>query len=69
MPPAPDPEEITGNVANLVARGRGLILPVETVARATKCAKEVKAEDQPGDEDKATRPPAWGRRRPAKSQG
>jgi S1-C subfamily serine protease len=56
---APDPEEITGNVANLVARGRGLILPVETVARATKRAKEVKAEDQPGaDEATPTMRPA-----------
>lgn len=49
----PDPDEIAGNAANLTARGRGLILPVHTVERATNRAKEVQAE-----ESKDEAPPA-----------
>ncbi len=37
----PDEDELAGNTANLVARGRGLILPAGTVARATARAREL----------------------------
>jgi S1-C subfamily serine protease len=62
----PDADEITGNPANMLARGRGLILPVETVAKATASAKQVRTSDdqeteraapdearEPGEEDPA----------------
>lgn len=52
----PDPDEISGNPANMLARGRGLILPVETVAKATTSAKQVRTSEdqeaqQPAPED------------------
>ena len=51
----PDAEEFAGSPANMLARGRGLILPVETVAKATARAKEVQT---PGDAgpDRTDRP-------------
>lgn len=53
----PDSDEVSGNAANLTARGRGLILPVRTVAKAMAQAKEVRSEEvqeekaPPQDED------------------
>jgi S1-C subfamily serine protease len=43
----PDAEELAGSLANLAARGRGLLLPVATVARATQRAKEVQGSEEP----------------------
>ncbi len=43
----PDPEEVAGGPANLMSRGRGLIVPIEAVAKATVRAKEVQAEEEP----------------------
>lgn len=51
----PDADEVSGNVANLTARGRGLILPVRTVVKATEQAKAVRQEDV--EEDTAPSPP------------
>lgn len=39
----PEAEELAGSPPNLLARGRGLILPVETVAKATRQAQELQA--------------------------
>ncbi len=44
---SPDPDEVTGNYGALVARGRGLILPVESVAKATRRALESAEPAQP----------------------
>ena len=46
----PDPDEVSGNAANLTARGRGLILPVRTVAKAMAQAKEVRSEEETQEE-------------------
>ena len=43
----PDPEELAGGPANLMSRGRGLIVPIEAVAKATVRAKEVQSGDEP----------------------
>ncbi len=53
----PDPEEMTGDTSSLTTRGWGLILPADTVARATVRAKEVREgeEAEGGDEPE---PPA-----------
>jgi S1-C subfamily serine protease len=41
---APDAEEMAGSSANLIARGRGLILPASVVSKATARAKELAAQ-------------------------
>jgi hypothetical protein len=50
----PDADEVSGNPANMMARGRGLILPVETVAKATVQAKAAPASDDQPAKEKAT---------------
>jgi hypothetical protein len=45
----PDPDELAGGPANLMSRGRGLIVPIEAVAKATVRAKEVQSEEEPPD--------------------
>jgi hypothetical protein len=53
----PEADEISGNPANLIARGRGLVLPVETVAKATQRAREVEARgESPVPATQPTRP-------------
>jgi S1-C subfamily serine protease len=42
----PSAEEVSGNFANLLARGRGLILPIQAVQKATVRAREVEAEEK-----------------------
>jgi S1-C subfamily serine protease len=56
----PEAEEFAGSPANMLARGRGLILPAETVAKATARAKEVQStgdtEPDSTDHEKAKPP-------------
>jgi S1-C subfamily serine protease len=62
----PDADEISGNPANMLARGRGLILPVETVAKATASAKQVRAaEDQEAEQGTPEDAPEPGTEDPA----
>lgn len=42
---SPDADEMAGSPANLVARGRGLVLPVATVAKATARARDIEVSD------------------------
>lgn len=46
----PEADEVSGNAANLLARGRGLVLPVETVAKATARAREVRDSEEAATE-------------------
>jgi S1-C subfamily serine protease len=48
----PEAEEFAGSPANMLARGRGLILPVETVAKATVRAKELRNTEEPEASEK-----------------
>lgn len=41
----PDEEETSGSASNLMARGGGLILPLETVVRATERAQQIAREE------------------------
>jgi S1-C subfamily serine protease len=45
----PEPEELAGGPLSLMSRGRGLIVPIESVAKATVRAKEVQSEEEPTD--------------------